>query len=105
MTKYTQEEIIKDLPLIHGVVMTDKSTTLLRENKYTFFVAKESTKPRIKRVIEYLFDAKVKKINLYYKPIKMGRVGMHYVPKPRSKKAIVTVHKGSSIDYYREINE
>src|SRR5690554_827368 len=77
-------------------IVTEKSTGLLEENKYTFVVAREANKIEIKRALEEIFDVKVKAVNTANyrgKKKRLGRFPQGYTP--RWKKAIVTLAEGS----------
>lgn len=77
-------------------VVTEKSTGLLEENKYTFVVLREANKIEIKHAIEEIFGVKVKAVNTANYQGKKKRLGRHpYGYKPRWKKAIVTLAEGS----------
>jgi len=87
--------------LIKKAVLSEKSSSMAEAaNKYTFKVAKESTKPQVAKSVEQLFDVKVSKVNIVnMKPQKVffrGRKG-----KTTSyKKAIVTLENGYKIDLF-----
>ena len=49
--------------LIRRPLVTEKATRLLEDNKYTFEVAPQATKPQIKAAIEELFEVKVVGVN------------------------------------------
>lgn len=77
-------------------VITEKSTQLLENNKYTFMVVREANKIEIKRALEQIFDVKVKAVNTANFKGKKKRLGRYpYGYKPRWKKAIVTLAEGS----------
>ncbi len=77
-------------------VVTEKSTGLLEENKYTFVVLREANKIEIKHAIEEIFGVKVKAVNTANYQGKKKRLGRYpYGYKPRWKKAIVTLAEGS----------
>lgn len=79
-------------------IITEKTTKLAEENKYTFEVSKEANKIEVKNAIETIFESKnvkvksVKIINVRKKPHKMGRYEGF---KPAVRKAIVTLEKGT----------
>jgi large subunit ribosomal protein L23 len=84
--------------VILSPVITEKATLLSEHNKVIFNVAPKATKPEIKAAIELLFKVKVTAVNT------VVRKGKKKVFKGRpailsdSKKAIVTLAEGSSID-------
>ena len=93
---YSSADIIK-YPLI-----TDKATRLLENNQYSFIVDPKSTKPIIKKAVEYLFNVEVIKINTCHLPKKKKRVGKYIGWKSHYKKAIVTLSEGNTISLFAE---
>jgi len=75
-------------------ILTEKTYLLMSEGKYTFEVAKDATKPEIKKAVEEIFNVKVEKVNVMNvkpKPKRLGR----FEGKTRSwKKAIVKLAEG-----------
>ncbi len=49
--------------VIIAPVVSEKSYGLTEQGQYTFFVAKDSTKPQIRHAIEEIFDVKVTSVN------------------------------------------
>ncbi len=85
----------RQLPdLVRRPIVTEKATRLMEENKYTFEVTPQATKPEIKAAIEDLFQVKVVQVNTHRPPRKKRRVGKFIGFKPQYKRAIVTVASG-----------
>ena len=80
--------------LVRRPIVTEKATRLMEDNKYTFEVTPQATKPQIKAAIEDLFQGKVVKVNTMQLPRKQRRVGKFVGYKSQYKKAIVTVAAG-----------
>ena len=80
--------------LVRRPIVTEKATRLMEENKYTFEVTPQATKPEIKAAIEDLFQVKVVQVNTQRPPRKKRRVGKFIGFKPQYKRAIVTVASG-----------
>ena len=78
--------------------ITEKSTALSEFNKVVFKVHKGASKSSIKRSIEKIFKVNVIKINTINLKGKTKMVRNKKTFKPGSKKAIVTLKKGQSID-------
>ena len=78
--------------------ITEKSTSLSDLNKIVFKVVKGSNKKSIKKSIEKIFKVNVIKINTINLKGKTKIVRNKKTFKPGSKKAIVTLKKGQSID-------
>ena len=80
--------------LVRRPIVTEKATRLMEENKYTFEVIPQATKPEIKAAIEDLFAVKVVQVNTQLPPRKKRRVGKYLGYKPQYKRAIVTLAPG-----------
>ena len=78
--------------------VTEKSTSLSEFNKIVFKVDKNANKKTIKKNIEKIFKVNVIKINTINLKGKTKMVRNKKTFKPGSKKAIVTLKKGQSID-------
>ncbi len=73
-------------------LISEKSTNLMEENKYTFVVDRRANKIEIKRALEEIFDVKVKAVNTANYRGKKKRMGRFPVGhQPRWKKAIITL--------------
>ena len=78
--------------------VTEKSTALSDFNKVVFKVDKGATKKSIIKSIEKIFKVNVIKINTINLKAKTKIIKNKKVFKPGTKKAIVTLKKGQSID-------
>ncbi len=91
------------LSIILSPLMTEKSTNLNQFNKYSFTVSKDAKSHEIRQAIESIFKVKVQKINTLVSRGKLksfkGSLGF----KKDTKKAIVTLAEGSTIDSSLEI--
>jgi large subunit ribosomal protein L23 len=99
----TTEDLRTMLNLIKYPVISDKATRLLERNKYTFMVDRKANKFTIKKVIEFIFDVNVIKINTLTQPNKKRTVGRFSGYKSRYKKAIITLKNGDSINLFPDI--
>lgn len=86
--------------VIKRPIVTEKTTKLAEQLKYTFEVDKNANKIQIKQAIEELFGVKVKSVNVINELAKAKRVGQHSGFKPAVSKAIVTLLPGYKIDVY-----
>ena len=88
--------------VIKRPIITEKSMSLLDENKYTFEVDKNANKPEIKAAIEAIFDGvKVKKVRTMNYEGKKVRTKYGYGKRADWKKAIVTLTDDSQeIEYF-----
>ena len=84
--------------IIKKPITTEKSTNLQQYNQYTFLVSKDSNSNEIKQAIENIFKVKVIKINTSITRGKLksfkGTIGF----RNDTKKAIVTLKEGNTID-------
>ena len=84
--------------LIRAPIITEKSTMLGEFNQVTFRVPLVATKPQIKEAVEVLFDVKVTAVNTLRHKGKTKRFRGIVGKRSDTKKAIVTLAEGSSID-------
>lgn len=82
-------------------IVTEKSTKLAEQNKYTFEVDRNANKIEIKQAVEELFNVKVTSVNVINEIAKAKRVGQYSGFKPAVTKAIVTLAEGFKIDVYK----
>jgi large subunit ribosomal protein L23 len=93
----------RQLPdIVRRPILTEKATRLMEQNKYTFDVTPQASKPQIKAAIEDLFEVKVVQVNTLLKPRRKKRVGKFVGFKPQYKRAIVTVALGDE-DKIRQV--
>jgi large subunit ribosomal protein L23 len=81
-------------------VVSEKSYSLITENKYSFRVHEKAHKTQIRQAVEELFDVKVVGVNVVKVQPKPKRRGMHKGTKPGWKKAIVQLREGDKIDIF-----
>ena len=81
-------------------VITEKSTNLLSENKYTFIVHLKANKTQIKQAVEEIFKVKVSKVNTVRVRGKLRRQGLTVGRTSDYKKAVVTLADGHSIEVF-----
>ncbi len=82
-------------------IVTEKSMSVLQENKYTFKVAKGANKIEIAKAAEELFGVKVKSVNTMNCRGRSKRVGMNRGTTPSWKKAVITLAEGSkTIEFF-----
>ncbi len=86
------------LDIIKAPVITEKSQTAQANGQYTFKVDPKANKTEIKLAIEKIFKVKVVKISTINEKPKKKRVGRYTGLTNRSKKAIVTLAEGQTIE-------
>ncbi len=84
-------------------VVSEKSYALLDRGVYTFTVHADASKPEIHDAVERIFSVKVVKVNTLNRKGKATRNRRTGVAgrKPDTKRAIVTLAEGSSIDLFQ----
>ncbi|TDQ34711.1 50S ribosomal protein L23 [Aureibacillus halotolerans] len=87
--------------VIKRPVITEQSTDLLADKKYTFDVDVRANKTEIKQAVETIFSVKVDKVNTLNRKGKFKRMGRHGGYTARKKRAIVTLTSESKeIDFF-----
>ena len=84
--------------VVRRPVITEKATLGSQHNQVTFRVARDATKPEIKRAVESLFKVKVTAVNTVRVKGKKKRFRGRLGTRSDYKKAIVTLAEGQSID-------
>jgi large subunit ribosomal protein L23 len=84
--------------VILAPVITEKATIASEQNKVTFKVRSDATKPQIKEAVEKLFDVKVKRVNTLVREGKQKMFKGRRGQRSDSKRAIVTLEEGHKID-------
>ena len=82
--------------IIKRPVITERSTDLMAEKKYTFDVDVRANKTEVKDAIEKIFDVKVEKVNIMNYKGKFKRVGRYSGLTNRRRKAVVTLTQQSN---------
>ena len=99
MAKKQQQAVdARHFDVIVAPHITEKSSLLAEHNAVVFKVAKTASKPEIKAAVEALFDVKVTGVNTMVAKGKSKRWKGQPYQRSDSKKAIVTLAEGSSID-------
>ncbi|GAA3604910.1 MULTISPECIES: 50S ribosomal protein L23 [Secundilactobacillus] len=76
-------------------VITEASTALLDDKRYTFDVDVRATKTQVKKAIEEIFDVTVVKVNIMNVKGKLKRQGRYEGYTKKRRKAIVTLSADS----------
>jgi large subunit ribosomal protein L23 len=85
--------------IIKKPVITEKSLSITKDNRYTFEVDVLSTKGQIKEAVEHFFNVDVISVRTVKIPGVIKRTGRRRLPKVMgdTKKAIVEIKPGQSI--------
>ncbi len=81
-------------------VVSEKSYGLLDDNKYTFLVHPDANKTEIKIAVEKIFGVKVTAVNTLNRKGKTRRTKTGLGKRKDTKRAIVSVAAGQSIDIF-----
>ena len=81
-------------------VVSEKSYSLIEENKYSFRVHDRAHKTQVRQAVEQLFDVKVEGVNIVKVRPKPKRRGFSKGAKPGWKKAIVQLRAGDRIEIF-----
>ncbi len=83
-------------------VVSEKSTRLMEERTYIFVVDPRATKIDVRNAVEQAFNVKVEKVNTLNRPGKATRNRRTGVvgTRPSTKRAIVTLREGDSINLF-----
>ena len=81
-------------------VVSEKSYGLLDDNKYTFVVHPDANKTEIKIAVETIFGVKVTAVNTLNRKGKTRRTRSGLGKRKDTKRAIVSVAAGQSIDIF-----
>lgn len=90
--------------IILSPVVTEKSTAVSEHNQVIFNVALDSNKADIKSAVEALFKVKVKSVNTLRRLGKTKRFRNVLGKQNDSKKAIITLVEGQSINLEGGVN-
>ncbi len=85
-------------------VLTEQSYDQISQKKYTFLVDPKATKSQIKSAVEEVFGVKVEKVNTLNHQGKVKRQGKFEGRTAATKKAYVSLTKGSkSIEFFESM--
>lgn len=84
--------------IIRRPLITEKATMISEHNQVSFQVPTDATKPEIKVAVETLFKVKVTAVNTLRQAGKLKRFKGVLGQRVNTKKAVVTLAEGQSID-------
>ena len=84
--------------VIKSPAVTEKGTLVSEQNQVVFNVARDATKPMIKKAVEGLFGVKVKAVNTLVRKGKQRRFRGQPAMLSDVKKAYVTLEEGQRLD-------
>ena len=81
-------------------IVTEKSSRMMEENKYTLEIHPQANKTEVRKAVETVFKVKVEKVHTLKVRSKPKRMGV-FLGKSRAwKKAIVTLAEGERIEFF-----
>ena len=89
--------------VILAPVVSEKSYSLIEDNRYSFRVHPDAHKTQIRQAIEQLFSVRVVDVKTITVPPKPKRRGIHRGTRPGYKKAIVRVAAGQTIPVFEGV--
>jgi len=100
MSKISKPSVSKErmYDLITAPVITEKSTMGSEHRQVTFKVPMDATKPEIKAAVEGVFKVKVTAVNTLRSQGKVKRFRGFVGKRNDTKKAVVTLAQGQTID-------
>jgi large subunit ribosomal protein L23 len=81
-------------------VVSEKSYSLIGDNKYSFRVHQDAHKTQVRQAVEELFNVHVEGVNIVKVQPKPKRRGLSRGRRPGWKKAIVQLREGESIEIF-----
>ena len=92
--------IVDPRDILLAPVVSEKSYARIDDNKYTFLVSRDANKTQIKIAVEKVFNVQVIQVNTVNRKGKTHRTRYGTGRRPDTKRAIVTLADGHSIDLF-----
>jgi len=86
--------------VIKKPIITEKSTDATEDSKYTFLVDRTATKDDIKKAVGHLYGVKVASVSTQVRKGKRRRLRHGYSEQKVTKKAVVTLAGGATIELF-----
>ncbi|EGO65349.1 50S ribosomal protein L23 [Acetonema longum] len=84
-------------------LVTEKTTAMMQDNKYTFVVPLKANKVEIRQAVEQVFKVKVLNVNTIRVMGKTKRMGRTQGKRSDYKKAIVKLAEGQRIEFFEGV--
>lgn len=84
-------------------LITEKITSMMQDNKYTFEVPLKATKIEVRQAVEQIFKVKVLDVNTIRVMGKTKRMGRTEGKRSDYKKAIVKLAPGERIEFFEGV--
>lgn len=86
--------------VIKKPIITEKSTHDTEASKYTFLVDRKATKDDIRKAVQHMYGVKVDKVATQVRKGGSRRTRFGYVDAKVTKKAVVTLKDGATIELF-----
>jgi large subunit ribosomal protein L23 len=86
--------------IIIAPIVSEKSYSVLDRNWYTFLVHPDANKTEIKIAIQQIFNVRVTRVNTLNRPGKRKRTRHGYGTRKTTKRAMVSLAPGDSIEIF-----
>lgn len=84
-------------------IISEKSTMLQQQDKYTFEVAVKASKQQVRQAVEKALKVRVVAVNVVTVPGKTRRIGRRQVRTSSWRKAVVTLRPGQKIEFFEGV--
>ncbi|AAV27446.1 50S ribosomal protein L23 [Mesomycoplasma hyopneumoniae] len=88
--------------IIKGPILTEKSYQLMSSGVYSFKVSPKTNRSETKKAVEYIFNVKVEKVNIFTVPKKEKKLGKSKGFTTKYKKALVKLMPGYTINLFED---
>jgi large subunit ribosomal protein L23 len=88
--------------VIIAPVVSEKSYSLIDQNAYTFLVHPKANKTEIRQAVESIWNVRVVKVNTANRKGKSKRFRLAVGRRPDSKRAVVKLAVGDSIEIFEQ---
>lgn len=95
--------IVKANDVLIRPLITEKTTGMMQENKYTFIVPLTVNKVQVRQAVEQVFKVKVLSVNTIRVMGKVKRMGKNSGKRSDFKKAIVKLAPGERIEFFEGV--
>ena len=90
----------RDLEVLIRPLITEKTSMMMQDNKYTFQVPLEANKVQIRQAVEAIYGVKVLNVNTIRVLGKTKRMGKYVGKRSDYKKAIVKLAEGCTLPIF-----
>ena len=84
--------------ILQNIIVTEKSSSMIEQNKYTFFINDNVNKIQVKQFFQEKYNVKVEKVNLLKVKGKIKRRGKILGRTKDRVKVIITLDKKQNLD-------